>query len=112
MKHITIADKSLLLGDEAADLLIEYGAALGRQATADTIELRAMSGDGDDVLVNFLLNPGVTIVAETTTSVAPEPDNDRAEEYMRSRLLEFSRLESATPEDVLGEEIWNREPSD
>lgn len=112
MKHVTVSDKSLLLGDEASDLLAEYAAALGRGQSADTIELRAISGDGDEVLVTFLLNGGFTFVSETSTSRAPEPDNARAEDYLRGRLLDLRRFEEATPEDVLGEHIWNREPSD
>ena len=37
MKHLTFADKSLLIGDDAADALLEYAAILAGQAKADNV---------------------------------------------------------------------------
>jgi hypothetical protein len=86
MKHITMAEKSLLLGDEAADLLMEYAALLGRTDSADTVTLRAYGADGDPVDVTFLLNSGLALLAETSDSPVPEPDNREGIRYMRNRM--------------------------
>lgn len=86
MKHITYAEKSLLVGDAVADLLIEYAAALGTAQQADTVSLHAISSDGDEVDAMFLLGEGAPLMNETTTSTLPEPDNQTAETYIRERL--------------------------
>ena len=41
MKHVTYADKSLLLDDRSADLLTEYAAALGDNNKADNVTVAA-----------------------------------------------------------------------
>ena len=86
MKHVTTADKSLLIGDEAAVLLVEYAALLGQRQSADDVRLRAYGDDGDPVEVIFLLNSGTTLMVESSGSTVPEPDNTAALEYMRSRI--------------------------
>ena len=107
MKHVTVADKSLLVGDEAVDLLVEYATLLGQTGTADSVDLRALGPDGDEVMVTFLLNGGVTIVAETTTSSIPEPDNSKAEQYMHSEIARRAGLQTASPEAISGEHVFN-----
>jgi hypothetical protein len=82
MKHITFGDKSLLVGDAAADALLNYGAFLATEARGDTVEIHAISSDGDEVTASFLLGPGVTMMAETANTKLPEPDNTEALDYM------------------------------
>jgi hypothetical protein len=94
MKHITYADKSLLVGDEAADTITEYAAALARHGSADTVTLAAYGADGDDVEGTFVLDQGTVLMAETTHSSIPEPDNADAIMQMREKIL---RLTSPTP---------------
>jgi hypothetical protein len=86
MQHITFADKSLLVGDEAARILLEYAAALAGDDQADTVILNAISSDGDDVQATFLLSPGSPLMAESATTKADEPDNAEAIAYMSQRL--------------------------
>jgi hypothetical protein len=83
MKHITFGDKSLLVGDEVADRLLEYAAFLTTMNVGDTVDVYAISSDGDEVTASFLLGPGVTMMAETTHTNLPEPDNTDAIEYMK-----------------------------
>jgi hypothetical protein len=83
MKHITFGDKSLLIGDEIADALLHYAAFLATEARGDTVEIHAISSDGDEVTASFLLGPGVTMMAETTHTQLPEPDNSEAMEYIK-----------------------------
>lgn len=95
MKHITYAEKSLLLGDDAADTLIEYAAVLATHGRGDSVTLRALSSDGDEVEATFLLTAGAPLMAESATTRLPEPENAEAILGMRDRI---GRLE--TPEPV------------
>jgi hypothetical protein len=102
MHHVTFADKSLLIGDEAAHILLEYAAALASKDTADTVTLKAIGADGDDVSAVFLLNQGSPLMAESATTTVAEPDNSDAIEYMRLRMQLL-----LSPPNVLAEEFEN-----
>jgi histidinol phosphatase-like enzyme len=65
MKHIMYAEKTLMIGDEAADLAIEYAAVLANHSKADTVKLNAFDADGDTVVATLLLNSGTNIIAAT-----------------------------------------------
>ena len=45
MKHVTNAEKSLLMGDDAADSLLEYARLLGEASHVDTVTVRALGPD-------------------------------------------------------------------
>lgn len=97
MKHVTYSDKSLLLGDEAADLLIEYAAVLGRARSADRVDMNAISSDGDDVVATFLVDGAAPLMAETAHSSLPEPDNAKALAYIRERIRIIKDPPAALP---------------
>jgi hypothetical protein len=97
MKHITMADKSLLLDDTSAGLLLEYAALLGRNGSADTVIVNAYGDDGDPVTVTFLLNSGTAVLAESSESRVPEPDNTEAIKYMEERMLLIQSPPEAQP---------------
>ncbi|MGO4594568.1 hypothetical protein AB4Z18_12180 [Leifsonia sp. 2TAF2] len=86
MKHVTYADKSLLVGDEAADLLMSYATALGQTGGTDAVTLRAIGVDGNEVEATFLLSPAVVLMVETASTTATEPDNIGAVRYLRERV--------------------------
>jgi hypothetical protein len=86
VKHVTYSDKSLLVGDEVADLLIEYAAQLGRMNQTDTVTIRAIGADGNEVSASFLLNPSSILMVESASTTATEPENGLAEEYLQSRI--------------------------
>jgi hypothetical protein len=86
MKHVTFADKSLLIGNDAADTLLEYAAVLADRAKADNVTVNAISSDGDDVVATILLDTGAPLMAETSTTQVAEPDNSAVVEYMRARI--------------------------
>jgi len=96
MKHVTFADKNLLVGDDAAELMLQYAAALSSTGGADTVHVNAISSDGDAVVATFLLNAGSPLMAETTNSTLPEPDNDEIAQYMRDRLAQLTPREVTT----------------
>jgi hypothetical protein len=99
VKHITISDKSFLIGDEVADLLVRYAALLGKIHSADSVRIRAIGIDGEAVDADFLLNSGTVLMAESSRSQLPEPDNGDAVEYMRERIAAQEDFE--LPESML-----------
>jgi hypothetical protein len=99
MMHITYAEKNLLVGDTVADLTLEYGAALASRGKADTITLRAIGADGDEVVAKLLLDAGSNMIAETTRSSLDEPDNSETENYIRERIRFLSAPHTALPSD-------------
>jgi hypothetical protein len=101
MKHVTFADKSLLVDDETADLLLEYAAALARRGEADAVDIRALGSDGDEVTATLLLDAGAPIMAETAQTSLPGLDNGPALAYMREQLARLSPV-AVTPGEVRG----------
>jgi hypothetical protein len=92
MKHVTMADKSLLIGTEAADLLTRYAALVARLGSGDAVTLRAIGADGDEVDATFVLNSGTVLLAESSGSTVPEPDNTATVGYLRDRLASFGPM--------------------
>ncbi|KQR46142.1 hypothetical protein ASF82_00945 [Frigoribacterium sp. Leaf164] len=88
MKHITFADKDFLVGDAIADAVLEYAAMLGETGSADSIDLTAYGADGDVVSATLFLSAGVALVAESTNSPLPEPDNAETVAYIEGRLAQ------------------------
>jgi hypothetical protein len=86
MMHLTYGEKSLVLGDDVAEQVVEYAAALARAHTADTLRLNAYGADGSNVQAVLLLDEGAPLMIETTNSDLLEPDNNVAAAYMRDRL--------------------------
>jgi hypothetical protein len=86
MKHVTYAEKSLLVGDEAAELLMSYATVLGRTDGTDSVTVHAIGIDGNDVDATFLLNPSTVLMIESANTTATEPDNELVEEYMRRQV--------------------------
>lgn len=99
MKHVTYAEKSLLVGDEAADALVEYSAALAKRGDADAVTLSAFDGDGNDVEATFVLNQGTILMAESTHSSIPEPDNAEAVREMREKTIRLTSARPVRPHD-------------
>jgi hypothetical protein len=97
--HLTFADQSLLLDDAAAKLTVRYAAALASQGRADSVSVRAYGADGDKVEAVLLLDQGLTLMAETSHTDLPEPDNGDAVEYMQERLDALTAVPQAGPVD-------------
>src|SRR5918994_7964712 len=102
MKHVTFGDKSLLMGDDAADTLLEYARLLSDTGAADSVTLRAISPDGNTVEASFLLNANTVLMIETTNSEVEPPDNGAAVSEIQGRVDAITRPSSAQPE-----EEWN-----
>lgn len=95
---MTYAQKSLLFGDDVADLLLVYAAILANRGAADTVQVRAIGSDGAEVVATFMLSDGIDLMAETTPSVVEEPDNSETLAYLRERIAALTgREESPRP---------------
>ncbi len=86
MKHVMYAEKSLLMGDEVVDLMMEYAVLLARHSSADSVDVEAIGTDGDVVTATFLIGPATIMVAETARSTFPEPENGEAVTYLREQI--------------------------
>ena len=104
MHHLTMADKSLLIGDRAAALLVNYAALVAKTAGGDAIQLKAFGIDGAEVVVTVLLNAGTVLLVETTPSHLPEPDNSKLEEYLQGKLDGYAVGGMESWDDLLTDE--------
>jgi hypothetical protein len=91
MKHVSYADKSLLMGNEAADTLLEYARLVADNERADTVTLRAVSPDGNTVDASFLLDASTIMMVESTNSEMEAPDNSEAVQDMKDRIDAITR---------------------
>jgi hypothetical protein len=98
MKHVTYSEKSLLVSDEAADLLLEYASALSNRGASDTVDITAFGADGDEVTATFLLGQGAPLMAESATTSMSEPDNRETIAYLRRRLGDLRSPPQAQPD--------------
>jgi hypothetical protein len=93
MKHVNFGDKSLLMGDDAADSLLEYASLLAQDSSADTVTVQAVGPDGNTVDVALLLNSSSIMAVESTNSTMDAPENTEAVRYMQERI---DRLQTPT----------------
>ncbi|WP_295101851.1 hypothetical protein [uncultured Microbacterium sp.] len=103
MKLVTYGEKSLLMGDEAADTLLEYARLIGDNKRADTVTFQAISPDGNTVEASFLLNLSTVLMVESTNSTTEAPDNIQAVVEMQDRIDAVTR-----PAIAQSEESWQQ----
>jgi hypothetical protein len=106
MKHLTYADQSVLVGDEAADTLVRFAAVLSDSGHAGTVMMNAIDSGGDFIVATFVLGSGVNLMAQTTSSPLEEPDNTQAVDYMNSKMDQIVSPPTAQPT----EEAWSPHP--
>jgi len=86
MKELIFPGRAVLVGDAAADAVVDYSAVLTRMASADTIELRALDEKGRSVEVYYMLGSAAPVMAQTVESELAEPDNAEALRYMHAAI--------------------------
>jgi hypothetical protein len=89
MRHVTLAHTSVLIGDEAADLLLDYAALVAQLGRGDSVRLNAVAMGGGDVSIGVLLNSGSSMLVESSACALPEPENALAVAYLRSKLAQY-----------------------
>ena len=104
MKELIFPGRAVLVGDAAADAVVDYSAVLTRMASADTIELRALDEKGRSVEVYYMLGSAAPVMAQTVESELAEPDNEEAVRYMHAaiRRLDPNLVDSVYDEDADG----------
>ncbi|OUE23123.1 hypothetical protein BFL37_14280 [Clavibacter michiganensis] len=95
---MTYAARTLLVGDEMADVMMEWSAALAADGAAEALTVVAIGRDGDDVVATFQLGAGSPVMVGTSATTLPEPDN--AGVVARLRALLDRR---ATPRPIVSE---------
>jgi hypothetical protein len=98
MKDLTYADRTVLLGDDAADLIIQRSALLAETGHADSVTLNAIDHDGTVVSASFVLGSGTNVMAQSSNSPLPEPENHVGIEYMRERIRSIAEPSQASPQ--------------
>ncbi|CAN5538661.1 hypothetical protein BH10ACT7_BH10ACT7_23490 [soil metagenome] len=86
MKLLTYAEAGWLVGDDAAQAIVDYAVALGRTSSADSIEFSALGPQGQTEMVTFLIGPATMMTIESTDSALDEPENSAAITTIRERL--------------------------
>jgi hypothetical protein len=97
MKLVTYSDKSVLVGDEAADSLVRFAALIADKGRADAVSLNVIAPDGEAIVTSFVLGSGIAVMAESTNSPLPEPDNDQTVATMNAKLEELASSPRALP---------------
>ncbi len=97
MKHVTYADKSLLMDDRIADLLARYAAALADRGKADTVTVKGISDDGNEVEATFVLDSGTNLMTETTNATVPAPEDGAGLRMLEEKLAALEASEAAYP---------------
>lgn len=86
MKFITYSERSVMVGDEVADLLMTYAKLLARTNSADTVDLTTITPNGVEVTATLLVGPATIMMAESSNSTLPEPENSVAVEYLTAQI--------------------------
>jgi hypothetical protein len=97
MLHLTYGEKTLFVGDEAGETLLEYAGLLGNEGRADTVHMTCIGSDGNTIEATFLLNSGTLLVSESTNTEINEPDASDAIAYMRERIAMITDPPPAQP---------------
>jgi hypothetical protein len=99
VKHVTFADKSILVDDQTADVILEYAALLARAGDADNVTIHGFNSDGQEVEATMLLDAGAPLMAESTHTSLPDPDNEAVLSYMREQVIRRSSPAPVAPEN-------------
>jgi hypothetical protein len=90
MKQLMYGNMSVLVGDDIAEVLLEYAAQVARSEEGDSVDARSVGADGKEVMVTFSMGEGVpvteTVAVETSTTQLPEPDNTDLEVRLHSEI--------------------------
>jgi hypothetical protein len=109
MKTIYYGGATFLIGDEAADVLVEYAVQIASSVHPDAVDLHVLGPDGNEEIASFVLTPATMVTAETNRSELPEPDNTESVARIRQRLehLRHPPMALPFPEDLIEVELWD-----
>lgn len=93
MKHIHYDATTILVGDDVADAVIEYAAALAGGDRADTVDVPAVADDGTMTTTKILIGPSSEIVIEDAEEDELEMDNGEFVGRLRAAAKTFGHSE-------------------
>lgn len=99
MKLINYGDTSLLLGDDMADLLLEYSVLLARSGSADSTSVNALDVNGAELHLHILIGPATMMTASEAESEFAAPDNTAALSEVREKIAAIVTPPSVLPSD-------------
>jgi hypothetical protein len=85
--QLDYAGGRFLIGDEAANTLLDFASLLGKYETTDEVRLYTRSPSGEAGRSRFLIGPASQIVITTYSSDFEEPDNAEGIAWMRGKAL-------------------------
>ena len=110
MKRLSYLNVRVYVGDDFADAVLDFAAALARSNAAETLAFNAVDKKGRPKQVSFLLGPASSLVIESSDRGGDtEPDNREAFEFLRERMSDHaiprpaSEQQTSDPhEDLVG----------
>jgi hypothetical protein len=93
MKHIHYDATTILVGDDVADAVIEYAAALAGGDRADTVDVPAVAHDGTMTTTKILIGPSSEIVIQDAEEDELEMDNGEFVGRLRAAAETFGHSE-------------------
>jgi hypothetical protein len=91
MQEVTYVDESIRVGDEVADVLLDYATVLADEGRSDHVTLQVITRDGSMRQAKILLNGGSNLLSKDADDTRDEPDNAEAIAYMRERMSILAR---------------------
>jgi hypothetical protein len=108
MKQLMCGDASVLVGDAIAEVLFGYAAQAARSEAGESVEVRTVARDGQEVMVTLWLGagaPGVDVEAvETSLMQLTEPDNAELEVRLRAEMVRRQPVWMGGPDPL--EDPW------
>jgi hypothetical protein len=101
VKLMRYGESEWLIGDDAADALLEYAVELARADSADSIEVAVLATDGRGIHLAALIGPATMMTAEDTDTPFAEPDNVDAVAGIRDRARLLVGHPIAGPTEVV-----------
>ncbi|MFE1646101.1 hypothetical protein [Microbacterium sp. P01] len=98
MKRIVYAGARLLTGDEIADAVLEYGAALAESEAAETVQIPVLTEEGRLSTATLLLGPSSQIVAEDEVTEFDELLDPDAVEGIQAKTRAYRPTVRSTPD--------------
>ena len=93
MKTIHYDSSAILTGDDVADAVIEYAAALSGGDRADTVEVPAVAEDGTMTTTKILIGPASELVVEDADDDELETEHTEFVQRLRSAAKTFGHHE-------------------
>ncbi|SFR92380.1 hypothetical protein SAMN04487846_0641 [Microbacterium sp. cf046] len=94
------AGTRLMTGDEIADAVLEYCAALAEVGTAETVEIPVLTDEGVRASARLLVGPASQIVAEDVETSFDELVDSDVVSLLRSRTQSHRPVAASMPRDA------------